>query len=293
MEDVKENVNLLYYNIPKNTDLVVGIIFFNIAHSNKLLMNYLYTTNKFKLANIPYYTLEVVYNKPEIPEAIHIECKSIMFQKERLCYVLEKHIPKKYTKILFLDCDVIFDNPNWYDDISKLLDTHNVVHPFTTAIWLDFTYKKILDRRETIVHINDINQYHPGFGWAFQRDWFNKIGFFQYSILGGGDSRSALFWLNRQLPDYVKLQAYDLTDNLFNKLEKPTIINAHGNIYHLYHGSQKNRQYAKRYKILEKIENIKDILIVEENKPFEFKPEYCFLNDYIKEYLINRDDDSI
>ena len=89
------DISILTYNKPVRNDMVIGFVFFNIAKSNRLLMNYLYTTNKLKLANIPYYTLEVVYNKPEIPEAIHIACKSIMFQKERLCYVLEKHIPEK------------------------------------------------------------------------------------------------------------------------------------------------------------------------------------------------------
>ena len=299
-EKLEKNINSLYYNKPKTNDLVIGFVFFNVAKSKRLLMNYLYTTNKLKLSNIPYYTLEVVYNKPEIPEAIHIECKSIMFQKERLCYVLEKHIPKKYTKILFLDCDIIFDNPKWYDDISNKLNTYNVVHPFTTAIWLDITYKYIIDKKFTIIQKKDIKSdrstlfnHHSGFGWAFQREWFNKVGFYEYCILGSGDLRSGLFWLNHQLNDDIKSQVYNLTDDLFSKMEKPIITYIPGNIYHLYHGSEKNRQYISRHKILENINNIVDILIIKENMPFEFKPEYKYINDQIKEHLKNRFDDDI
>lgn len=293
------NINSLFYNKPLKDDLVIGFVFFNITPSKRLLMNYLYTTNKLKLANIPYYTLEVVYNKPEIPEAIHIECKSIMFQKERLCYVLEKHIPEKYTKILFLDCDIIFDNPNWYDDVSNLLETHNVVHPFTTANWLDIKYTNILQKKDTILlnnkiplDISNIYDYHPGFGWAFQRNWFNQIGFFQYSIIGGGDRNSVCGWLKLS----YKNDLYNSIIEEYNKFlnyQKPLIEHINGNIYHLYHGSLKNRQYKERFKILDKIKNIKDILIIEENKPFEFKPKYSYLNNQIKQYLKDRDDDSI
>jgi len=283
--------------------MAIGFVFFNIYESKRLLMNYLYTINKLKLSNIPYYTLEVVYNKPEIHDAIHIKCKSIMFQKERLCYVLEKHIPAKYTKILFLDCDIIFDNLNWYHNISNLLNTHNVVHPYKTAVWLDITYKKILEKKDTILLYNKLSinssdkfNYHFGFGWAFQRKWFNQIGFFQYNIIGGGDRTSAFGWLkinhnHASLNDFI-IEEY----NIFKKYDKPIIGYINGSIYHLYHGTTRNRQYSKRhniFKYIKDIKNIKDALIIEENKPFEFKPEYSYLNNYIKEYLKNRDDDSI
>ena len=291
------NINSLFYNKPIRNDMAIGFVFFNITNSKRLLMNYLYTINKLKLANIPYYTLEVVYNKPEIPEAIHIECKSIMFQKERLCYVLEKHIPEKYIKILFLDCDIVFDNPNWYDDVSNLLETHNVVHPFTTANWLDITYTKIINKQDTILlnnklplDLSGIYDNHPGFGWAFQRNWFNQIGFFQYSIIGGGDRISFNGWLKIS---YNK-SLYNIEEyNKFFNYQKPLIAYINGNVYHLYHGSTKNRQYQERYEITKNLKNINDILIIEENKPFEFKPEYSYLNDNIKEYLINRFDDNI
>jgi hypothetical protein len=294
------SIDNLYYNKPNTIDMIIGFVFFNIMKSNRLLINYLYTTNKLKLSGIPYYTLEVVYNKPEIPEAIHIECKSVMFQKERLYYILEKHIPKKYTKILFLDCDIIFDNPNWYDDISKLLNNYNIVHPYTTAIWLDITYTKIILIKETILKndklshdITGIFNNHGGFGRAFQRKWFNEIGFFQYCIIGGGDTWSTFGWLKISNYENNIYKPIREEHNKFLKHTKPSMFYTNGTIYHLYHGSRENRSYSNRYKILENIDNVKDILIIEENKPFEFKPEYSYLNSLIAEYLKNRDDDSI
>jgi len=290
------NINLLNYNTPIKNDLMICFVFFNTCNSNRLIMNYLYITNKLKLANIPYSTLEIVYNKPEIPEAIHIEGKDIMFQKERLCYVLEKHIPEKYTKLLFLDCDIIFQNPNWYEEISNALNSYNIIHPFENAIWLDITYKNILYRKHSVIkkEIYDINaddrfSTHTGFGWAFQRNWFNKIGFFQYSIVGGGDTSSYKGWLKIPINEKYIIDEY----KKFLNFEKPSISYINGIVYHLYHGTLENRQYTDRSLILNDIANVKDILIIEENKPFQFKPEYKYLNDKIKQYLQNRNDDSM
>jgi len=284
------NINNLKYNKPTKYDLIVGFVYFNYTKSKRLLMNYLYTVNKLKLSNIPYYTLELVDSIPEIPEAIHIQSKSIMFQKERLCYLLEKHIPEKYSKILFLDCDIIFDNQNWYNDISNLLETNNIVHPFTFAILLNISYNKIILKKQSILINKKQFASHEEYGWAFQRKWFNKIGFYQYAIIGGGDTFSVYGWL--KLGKRLKYAEY----NKFYNLEKPKASYISGTIYHLYHGSRNNRQHITRQNILKNINNlysIRDILIIKENQPFEFKSQFTYLNNQIKKYLINRFDDSI
>ena len=101
------NIANFHYTVPVKDDLAIGIVFFNSTKSKRLLMNYLYNIEKLKLANIPVYTLEMYIDTPEIKDAFHYKTEFILFQKERLCYLLEKHIPKKYTKILFMDSDIL------------------------------------------------------------------------------------------------------------------------------------------------------------------------------------------
>jgi hypothetical protein len=52
---VPEISEIRYYK-PWRKDMAVGLVFFNPAKSKRMLMNYLYTIEKLKLANIPYYT---------------------------------------------------------------------------------------------------------------------------------------------------------------------------------------------------------------------------------------------
>ena len=106
-------------------------------------MNYHYTIKKFKLQGFPVYTLELVFSneQPEIADAMHVYGNSYMFHKELLYRILEKRIPENYTKLAFLDCDLIFSNVSWYKQTSELLDRFDVVQPFEFAEWLDLTYK--------------------------------------------------------------------------------------------------------------------------------------------------------
>jgi hypothetical protein len=112
------------YACPQRKDLAVCFVYFNIAHSKRILMNYLYTVNKLKVVNIPYFTLELVYDTPEISDAIRIQSSSAAFHKERLCSVLENHIPATYTKLLFLDADIVFAKGS----LIKYCETNNIPH---------------------------------------------------------------------------------------------------------------------------------------------------------------------
>jgi hypothetical protein len=134
------------YDTPTCSDLAICFAFFNYTGSSRLIMNYLYVIEKLKVAKIPYFTIELVIEgtNPCISDALHVYGKSYLFQKENLCRILETKVPSKYTKLLFLDADVIFDSPGWYDQLSDILNQHEVCHCFETLQTLDITYKKVL-----------------------------------------------------------------------------------------------------------------------------------------------------
>jgi hypothetical protein len=294
------NIANFHYTVPVKDDLAIGIVFFNSTKSKRLLMNYLYNIEKLKLANIPVYTLEMYIDTPEIKDAFHYKTEFILFQKERLCYLLEKHIPKKYTKILFMDSDILFENNNWYNELSKKLDSFNIVQPFSNTLWLDVTYTKIVKKRipfvfyKTFGKLNlkgGIGGYHPGFAWGFQRDWYKKIGFFVYAILGDGDTISSSTILNYPFSPEPYLQ--DSLQEYKNKIKTPpSTCFLHGTVYHLWHGDSKKRQYTKRRQIFSSIKDIRDVITIDSNGLFALKddPE---LKRKIKRYFQNRDDDGI
>ena len=289
----------LKYTKPEKKDLAVGLVYFNCVKSKRLLMNYLYTVEKFKIAGIPVFTIEIYKDSPEIKDAIHIKTDFILFQKERLCHILEKHIPDTFTKLLFIDSDLVFDNLNWYNELSKKLDDNNIVQPFSTGLWLDITYKKIVKQRIPIAFYikigklyneGELGGYHPGFAWAFQRPWFNKVGFFQKAVLGDGDTLSSTAWLNYdfEVRDIYKKSIQEFRDSI---KEPPTMCYLEGNIYHLWHGDGKKRHYKERRNIFNSVKDINDIIKMDKNGLYAITDES--LKPKIRKYFTNRDDDGL
>jgi hypothetical protein len=273
--------------------MAICFVYFNPANSKRMLMNYLYAVEKLRVAGIPYYTLELVFSKPEIADAFHVRGSSSLFHKERLCKLLERRVPWRFSKLLFLDADIIFARPTWYADLSRALNTYEVVQPFSSACWLDPTYKEVLDERLSVLFMDRTKPYnpayHPGFGWAFRRSWFRKNGFFEYGITGSGDTLSASAWLTTEfIPGYVK-QALKPAYAEYKSRPAPSIGCIEGTIYHLWHGSRKNRKYQERHVILDGVEDVRKIL--KKNRDGVFEVSDNAVREKLAKYFKERDDD--
>ena len=234
--------------------MAICLVLFNPVNSKRMLMNYHYIVHEFKLQNFPIFTLELIYTdrKPQIVDAIHVKSNSIMFHKENMCRVLEKHIPSKFTKLAFLDADIVFKDKEWYSKVSNLLESYDVVQPFETCHWLDLTYKKIQKSKQTVLlmkkSIMDWD-YHPGFAWCFRREWYNKFGFFDTAIGNGGDTYSAAAWLKLEYTKGFTISKNEVVTfkEFYDNMKSPKLTYLEkSDIYHLYHGSLKNRNYCFR-----------------------------------------------
>jgi hypothetical protein len=281
-------------------DMAIGLVIFNPAKSKKLIENYYEMIQQFEKYTLPFFTLELVYEDrcPEIPEAYHISGKSVMFHKENLCRILETMIPSKFTKLVFLDADIIFDDQEWYWKLSKALDSYDVVQPFETCFWLDEDKKIMLERESVLKMKSNLwdSKYHPGFAWGFRREWYNKIGFFDYAVTGSGDTLSVIKWLDKHVtPKFQSLPVPLLRKyNIFCPPEdRPLISFLPGSLRHLYHGSRENRQYTERHKILDLQEDIMDLVFVNSRGLLEWNLEHKNLSNKMLEYFISRNDDDL
>jgi hypothetical protein len=285
------------YEIPKHKDMAVCFVFFNPARSKKMLMNYLYTIEKLKLAHIPYYTMELVFDdhEPEIKDAFHVRSKSVLFHKETLCSLLETRVPRSFTKLLFLDADVIFGHPGWYTEVSRLLSTYQVVQPFSSCVWLDSTYTKLVQTRLSVAYMSRTNpynhNYHPGFAWAFQRKWFREIGFYKEGITGSGDTMSTAAWLGIKFPRGYVHQALVPSYEEYSRLAHPNLACATGTVYHLWHGSAKNRKYVDRHRILDGVRDVRSILDTNKDGVLELTDRN--VDTKMREYFTSREDDGV
>jgi len=286
--------------LSSSKDMAVCLIIFNPVKSKRIIMNYLYTVNQFQLKKIPVFTLELVFKdrQPEIPSAFHVRGDSFMFHKERMCRILETKIPSKYKKLLFIDGDVLFTNDTWYSDISKLLDKHDVVQPFESSEWLDLTYTNVTLTRKTVLHMKEPvwnYNYHPGFGWAFRREWYRKVGFFDWAISGSGDTLSSAGWLKKSFPKIFKSLPTSLKPAYSDFTSKPApriTYYKKGNIQHLYHGSKTNRQYVERHKIIDNEPDIQKLIKINKDGIYEWIDKDKW-NPLFLDYFQSRIDDDI
>ena len=109
------------YIEPTVNDTAVLIAFYNPARFRRILNNVLYIMKILKEKNIPCFVAECVFNgaAPQIQDAtLVLHSNSYMFYKEQLLNKLEPHVPEQYTKVVALDGDIMFDTPDWIDQIS-------------------------------------------------------------------------------------------------------------------------------------------------------------------------------
>ena len=168
-----------------------------------------------------------------------------MFYKENLVDVIEARLPAVYTKICMLDADIFFSKPDWYTQTSLLLDTHDICQPFTNAIWThaDFTeYRRRTHCLGSSLPIINWLTEHPGFVWAFRREWYRSYPYRHIPICTtGGDTI---------LHDLVKgrhMGLYKYYKKYYNKCEEQKISVNYSwldcDIYHLNHGVYDKRMY--------------------------------------------------
>jgi hypothetical protein len=256
------------YITPACTDLAVLLVFYNPVGFKRILNNMLYVMNTLKEKKIPYFVAECVFNnkKPQIPDAtLVVHSNSYMFYKEQLINNLEKLVPEKYTKLMIMDGDIIFDSPDWVDQVSMSLDTNDIIQPFDKACWLmpgnkiirswKYSYAHALTKKTPIDYQN-IHQYHPGFAWAFKRSTFRQIGgLYANAIIGGGDMLFVFNFFVDEIPEYwykdamvttLPIEAWPAYHANFKKVA-PKIGIVQIRALHLFHGLSANRQYRTRY----------------------------------------------
>lgn len=302
--------NIKSYNEPSNTDTCVALCYFNPVGYKNQKENLDIVLDSYKKSNIPYFTIELLYKneKSYIKDATKtVYAESVIFSKENLWNLLEKSIPDQYSKIIFVDADIKFSNPNWFNLSSEKLNDCDIIQP------MDVVYRDIVTKMAKYVEIENEScnytvahaiettgkaceiQNHPGYALGIKRDIFHKInGFFEYGLYGCGDT---LFWMaisnfySTSVGDFLLKQkeiGKKFYEYKINTLDYDLKIGAvFDNLsVHLFHGSRENRNYANRINYLSDIYT-KDSFYYNEYGVLEIKN-----STDIYQYLLDRSEDS-
>jgi hypothetical protein len=257
------------YIAPEVEDTAVLLAFYNPVPFKRILKNIRYIMKCLREVGIPYFVAECVFEgrRPQLPDAdLHVRSKSFMFYKEQLLNLLEKKVPAKYTKLVFLDADILFDAPDWLNQISVKLDVVDVLQPFQEACWLTPDNTRIRNKKYSYGYAivnklagrpGELHAYHPGFAWAMRRSVFKALGgFYPRSIVGNGDMMFTLNFFVDAVPEVFR-RDHNVPDSIVEGWETyharfkavgPSVGFLALKALHLFHGLTEQRQYKTRYK---------------------------------------------
>lgn len=292
------------------------IPFFNPAHYESLLRNYSIFSKELKLKKINFLTIELAFNGDpfEIPSSdnvLQLRSNSIMWQKERLINYGLKNLPNSCTNFAWIDCDVLFEKNDWIEQTVDKLKSVQIVQLFKRVfylpkghteyrnqhdtmlqgvIWQNKTYRNWLYRRQN----KEIPFSSPGFAWAARKSTFEN-GIYDKNIIGSGDT----FLVDCML-DSWKIHGFaqkftepmkEHMNDWRSKLPNLTCDFIPQSIYHLYHGSLKNRSYMDRHDILLKYDYNPMTDINLQNDVLEWTSNKIDMHNDIKQYFFNRKED--
>lgn len=286
---------------------------FNPAGYKTRLNNYLTFIENLTKQNINVLTVEMTFGNQEytIPlteNVRRLNSNSVMWQKERMINYALSQLPDECENVAWLDGDLLLPD-GWEILLAEKLDKVSFVQLFQNVIHLDSGRKNSLYVKKGIIwqnktHDDWLNQRinkkighaEPGFAWAAKRSAL-KNGLYDRLICGSGDN-----WLVDCLLDSQCLHHYlsKLTENMISDMEnwKEHFNNDKSvdylpiDIYHLWHGSVKDRGYHTRDLIFKQFDfdPRKDIKLV--NNCWEWATDKPELHQAIINYFTSRKEDS-
>jgi hypothetical protein len=295
-------------------DLCVIMPLFNIGDSLEKLQNFVFASGMLNVSGIPLVVVECVFNDqmwllPGTSNVLRLRTSGAMWQKERIVNRAIESIPREFTKVAWLDADILFQNPNWASMASKLLKDFTVVqlceraarlprgrHSYNGDGQVWDTFGKILQQDPNAVLSGEFGRHgHTGFGWAARRDVLEKVGLYDGAITGGGDHIMAHAfcgdWESPCINHMLGLgsrwyaHAVEWAQRTY-PLVRARVGVVEGMALHLWHGELTTRKHGSRYAPLRaaNFDPVSDIEI-DENGCWRWATDKRDLQEALRQYL--------
>ena len=253
--------------------------YFNPMGSNRRLQNY----REFRRAlNAPLATVEWVWTKGSTAQLNNDDAEilrtiagpDLLWQKERLLNEAIRILPQECKYVAWLDCDVLFNDPEWMHQVVEALQSHQIVQPYSICVNLDTNGRPIepdklggkpkhtLANPETRNSIPQDALRHElrglgvgcGHAWAARIELLREHGLYDACILGSGDRAifSAAIGRSQDASAYMRMNSRRTAHYLewaipFHGAVDSRVGWIPGHIHHLWHGSIIDRRYEQRH----------------------------------------------
>jgi hypothetical protein len=250
---------------------------------------------------------------------IQISGGAVLWQKERLLNVALGSVPSSAKNIAWIDCDVLFERPDWADEARKQLDEFNVVQLLSHQVDLgpedhhtNFDYRDTPPSGRGIVSMaresalsdalptpgQNRRSFAWGLAWAARRHILRDHGLYDAMIVGGG-TRALVSAMYGQFDKII--EAFQLTparQRHYLEWARPyhqaiggRVGHVDGRLYHLWHGKLENRNYANRYQGLVDFSFEPSDIAIGANGAWQWARSKPALEAFLVNHFINRAED--
>ena len=246
--------------------------------------------------------------------------ENTLWQKERLMNIALESLPDSVDKVMWLDSDLIFLNDDWVPETASLLDKYPVVQPFAWMTYLpagegaDYAIEQLptlplgqgvggvyhsaglgLQSFPDMCFRSNFLLGHPGFAWAARREVITAAGFYDRSIIGGGDRimlngfTGHYSGVSRKMPPAMAEDVRAFGRKLTPLVGPSNVSYTPGVVVHIWHGNRADRDYTHRYQILlnNRYDPVRDVR-VNEDGVLAWSSEKPKLHRQVTEYFNNR-----
>lgn len=206
------------------------------------------------------------------PDVLRVRARDVLWQKERLINLAIASLPPACTKVAWIDSDVLFENPAWAVETSRLLDRVALAQPFASIIRLPRDAEVYTGTGHTMPSMAAVLARDPhaartatydrhgdtGMAWAARRELLAH-GLYDACIAGGGDHAmahaAAGAWeapcLSRIIGGAGGYRAHFMRwAEPFHRAVGGAIGVVDGSALHLWHGDTADRHYVDRHHAL-------------------------------------------
>ena len=313
-----EIVDVSINNKPtENTkDMAIIACHFNWCGFKNPVKNLNRFLNQMEVSDIPVYgvelslTTEFVTKNRKNWKHITVSKENICFQKEACINLVEKTVPKFFTKIAWIDTDLYFTNQNWYQEASKKLDKYKIVQLYSQGCHTN-NLGEIVLTVPGVVSVggpaaNGSWNGHPGGALAARRDLWSYGGLYVYSPMGASDTifMNTIYGVSSPMPfdkennkfvewkELKSKQYLDWKTSILSYVSPTDISYVDGKFIHEWHGERTDRNYNGRNLILEKLNFDKNVKI-DDRGLLEFVGVSQEIHAEIYKYFNERNEDGV
>ncbi len=287
-------------------EVAVVTVYFNPCGYRSRFENYVRFLDSMGRQQIDVSTIEITAGLDSsqltyYPNVTTVQSSSVLWHKERAINRMVELLPAQFSKVAWVDCDLLWPRAGWLAEVSELLEDYPVAQLFSEIVLERPDGSDGLTRPSWAAAraAGDprVNAMPPGGAWAARRELFSHFGGLYDRLLSGGADCLTAAAFDEDLNPPLLERCNDAVTKDFQRWATPVARYVRGDVgclnctvRHLWHGERENKQYRERMKTLLEFDPETDIQL---NKSglWEWATEKPSLHDGFRKYFQQRKED--